>query len=178
MERPRLLSYTRGHETSRLLPATGTALPTGHPVAQGGHHALGDRTGRRCLREFSVPLGQRLLKAGGKRIAVAADARASPQSLPGAEEASGGSAPEGPPGSGLSNRFMDLKTCGAADPQAVLGARPSLSCLEAPDQFGMELSETRTPGPATGRRGDRTVAAGALAAYKKRRATWGPPRLP
>ena len=62
---------------------------------------------------------------------------------------------------------MDLETRGTADPPAVQGALPSLSCLEAPDQFGLDLSETRTPSPATGRRGDRPVEADALAAYKK-----------
>lgn len=169
-----LLDYTQRHETSRNRPATGTATPTGHPVAQGGHHSVGDRPGRGCLREFSIPVGRGLPKAGAPWIAATTDPRSSPQSLRGAEEAAGGAAPEGTPGQGLSHRFMDLETGGAADPPAVRGALSSLSCLETPDPVGMELSEARTPSPATGRCGERPVEARALAAYKKTPRDVGP----
>lgn len=161
------VNYTQGHETTRNRPATGTATPTGHPVAQSGHRAVGDRTGRGCFREFRIPVGRGLPETGAPWIAATTDTRSSPQALRGAEEAAGGAAPEGAPGQGLSNRFMDLETCGAADPPAVRGALPSLSCLEAPDTVGMELSEARTPSPATGRRGDRPVEARTLASYTK-----------
>jgi hypothetical protein len=161
------LDYTQRHETSRNRPAIGTATPTGHSIAQGGHRSVGDCTGRGCLREFRIPVGRGLPKTGAPWIATTTDPRSSPWSLLGAEEAAGGAAPEGAPGEGLSNRFMDLETCGAADLPAVWGALPSLSCLEAPDPVGVELSEARTPSPATGRGRDRPMETVPLAPYKK-----------
>jgi hypothetical protein len=173
MERQKLLSYTRRHETSRKRQATGTATPTGDPVAQGGYNSVGDRTGCGCLREFSVPLGLSVPQTRAAGAAVAPDAWSSAGSLSRTEEASGGSAPERAPGRWLSNRSLDLTACRPDDPQAVRGALPSLSFLalsflEAPDQFGMELSETRTPSPATGHRGHRPVEASTLAPCNKK----------
>ena len=77
-------------------------------------------------------------------------------------------------GTGLSNRSMDLETRRAADPPAVRGTLPSRSCLEAPDSVGMELSEARTLGPATGRGRDCTVETVPLAPYKKTLDDGGP----
>lgn len=90
-----------------------------------------------------------------------------PKSLLGAEEAADGPAPEGALGTGLSNRSLDLETRRAAESPAVRGALPPLSYLEAPDSVGLELSEARTPCPATGRGRDCTVETVPLAPYKK-----------
>ena len=90
-----------------------------------------------------------------------------PPSLLGAEEAASGAAREEAPGQELSHRFMDLETCGAADPPAVRDTLPSLSCLEAPDPVGMELSEPRTLRAAAERGRDRPMETVPLAAYKK-----------
>src|SRR6185437_12513156 len=174
MERARLVAYTQRHETSRNRPAIGTATPTGHPMAHGGHHAVGNCTGRGCFREFRIPVGRGLPHTGAPWIAAPADTRSSPQSLRGAEEAAGGAASEGALGQGLSNRFMDLETRGAADPPAVWGALSSLPCLETADQFGMELSEARTPSAAAERGRDRTMETVPLAPYKKTPRDVGP----
>lgn len=161
------LASTQRHETSRNRPAIGTATPTGHSIAQGGHRSVGDRPGRGCLREFRIPVGRGLSKTGAPWIAATTNPRSSLQSLCGAEEAAGGAAHEGTPDQGLSNRFMDLETCGAVDPPAVWGTLPSLSCLEAPNPVGVELSEARTSSAATRRGRDRPMETVPLAPYNK-----------
>lgn len=161
------LASTQRHETSRNRPAIGTATPTGHSIAQGGHRSVGDRPSRGCLREFRIPVGRGLSKTGAPWIAATTNPRSSLQSLCGAEEAAGGAAPEGTPDQGLSNRFMDLDTCGAADPPAVWGTLPSLSCLEAPNPVGVELSAARTSSAATRRGRDRPMETVPLAPYNK-----------
>lgn len=171
------VKYTQGHETSRNRPALGTATPTGHPVAQGGYCSVGNRLGRGCLRELSIPMGRGLPKAEAPGIAVTTDPRSSPSLSVAQRERLAALLLKGPLAKGLSHRFMDLETYRAADPPAVRGAVPSLSCLEAPDPVGMELSEARMPSAATGRGRDRTMETILLAPYKKRRAPWCPPRL-
>ena len=121
-------------------------------------------------------VGRDLPQPGAPWITATTDARSFP-SLLGAEEVARGAAPEEAPGHELSHRFMDLETCGAADPPAVRGTLPSLSCLEAPDPVGMELSEPRTPRAAAERGRDRPMETVPLAAYKKRRTTGRPSGL-
>ena len=178
MERPRLLSYTRGHETSRNRHATGTAPPTGHPIAQGGYFSVGNRTDRWCLRKFRVSLGHRLPKTGSTRIAVAADARTSSQSLPGAEERLAARLLKGPLAAGYRTDLWTLKRvaqlihqqfrvryhpCHVWKLLTSLGwtcQKPERRALQRDDAAIARWKRTRWPH------------------IKKRRATWCPPRLP
>lgn len=81
-------------------------MPTGHPVAQGGYRSVGDRPGRGCLRELSIPVGRGLPKTEAPWIAATTDTRSSPQPLRGTEEAAGGAAPDGAPEPGIKGPGM------------------------------------------------------------------------
>lgn len=178
MERVLRWSFTQGHETSGNCPGTGTATPRGRPVAQAGAalSAITWAVGASVSSVFRWAEAYRKQGLPGLRLRPTPDR--SPLSSA-QKRLLGGTAPEEAPGQGLSHRFMDLETCGAADPPAVRGTLPSLSCLEAPpDPVEMELSEPRTPRAAAERGRDRPMETVPLAAYKKRRTTGRPSGLP
>ncbi len=130
------------HETSRIRPATGAATPTGHSAATGGEESVGCGARRERIREFGVPMGPVVPKKGAEGGTPAPYPRPSAQALRVAEEAPDHVAPEGPPDSWLSDRSLDRTARWPDNPTAVGRGLPSLPCLEATAQFGLELSET------------------------------------
>src|SRR5487761_545482 len=143
MENMFRFNYTVRHETPRNRPAVGKTAPAGHATVKGGQKSVGGGPRRKRIGEFGVPLAP---------------------DLPG-EGCAG--APEGTPGRRLSDGSMDLTARGQGDRPAVRSSVSPLPRLETSGKPGLELPETGAPRPPTGRESHPTLAAGALAPYKK-----------
>jgi hypothetical protein len=167
-------SYTIGYETLWNRTAVGKAAPAGHPAAKSGQKSVGSGTGLKRIGKFSVSLVPDIPRKGFTGATSPTHSRTPAQTIQVSEESVGEVAPEGTRGCRLSDRPMDLKAGSQSDRSRVWGSISPLPCLEALDEPGVELSETRAPCVAKGRRKNCSLEALPLATYKKKPKDLGP----
>ncbi len=174
MENCLWFSYTVGHETPRNRPAVGKAATTGHSTVKGRQKSVGGGPRRKRVCEFGIPLVPDFPREGSAGATTATHSWPSAQALRASETQTGPGASEGTPGRRLSDGSMDLTACGQGDRPAVRSSLSPLPRLETSGEPGLELPETGAPRPGTGRGSHPTLAAGALAPYKKTPKGLGP----
>src|SRR5487761_102757 len=174
MENVFRFNYTLGHETPRNRPAVGKATPTGHSTVKGGQESVGGGPRHKRVGEFGIPLVPDFPSEGFAGATTATHSWPSAQALRVSETQTGPGAPEGTPGRRLSDGSMDLTARGQGDRPAVRSSVSPLPRLETSGKPRLELPETGAPRPATGRGSHPTLAAGALAPYKKTPKGLGP----
>src|SRR3990172_3139003 len=159
--------YTVGHETSRNPAGIGAATPTRNRVARGGRELVVGGPRRGILGEFGAPMVSELSGRGRQRIVCAPGAGAPAETLGSPAQAPGGAAAARSTGRRIRARTVDAEARGASDRAGIRRDVSPLPCLAALGEDRLELPEARAAGPRAQRRGDRTLAHGALAPYKK-----------
>lgn len=162
------------HETLWNRTAVGKAAPAGHPAVKSGQKSVGSGTGLKRICKLGVSLVANISREGFQRATPKSHSRASSQAIQVPEDSVGEVASEGPPGSRLSDRPMDLKAGSQSNRPRVWGSISPLPRLEAPDKPEVELSETRAPSVGKGRRRNCSLEALPLAPYKKKPKDLGP----
>ena len=168
------LEYNKGHETPWNPRAAGKAASAGHPFVQSGEEPASHSTRFECFCKFRVPVALGLPRERDWRIEAPADTRTSPQTDPRSEKAACPDAFKWTSGRRVSDRFMDLKPGSESDRPTVRRSISSEPRVEAPREYGMELSEARAASFTEKRRRDRALEAVSLAPYKKTPTDVGP----
>ena len=166
--------YNTIHETLWNRTAVGKAAPAGHPAVKSGQKSVGSSTGLKCIGKLGVSLVPDIPREGFTWTSPPTHSGTSTQAVEASEEPIGKGASEGTPGRRLSDRPMDPNAGSQSDRPRVRGSISSLPRLEAPGKHGMELSETRAPSIAKGRRRNCPLEALPLASYKKKPKDLGP----
>jgi len=161
--------YTMVHETSRNRATAGKASPTGNPVVKSGQEPVGSGKCRKLFCEFGVSMVSDISKTGDERAATPTNAWPTAQTCQIAKRQADQAAGERPFGRWLSDRYVDLTTCCRNNRGSIRHSVPSIPCLETPRQYGVELPETGTTSPTTGRRENSPLEAISMASYKKTR---------
>lgn len=167
-------SYHRGYETPGNPTAAGETAPTRHPVAKKRQESVGSSPCPECFRKLCVSVVAELQEERPKRTKAHSHPRSSSKAFRVPEEETGGVAFERPPSRRLHHRLMDARSYCQADREALRCPVSSLSCLEASEDSGLELPETRASGPTEGRRGHRTLEEEQMAPDKKKPKKLGP----
>ena len=168
MELMLFYSYIAWHETTRNSPTTGEASPTRYPVTGEGNDGVGDRPLDRRLEEFRCTMARRIPAQRCKSTSPKTNSRASLSIVRPPEEGVDPNTFRGPSGCRVWNGPLDAEASCPSDQEAVPDQLSSESSLAAPGTTGMELSETRTSCPPTGRKGNRTLESDRLASHKKK----------
>lgn len=161
--------YTMVHETSGNRATTGKASPTSNPVVKSGQEPVGSSNRRKLFCEFGVSMVSVVSKTGAERAATPTNTWPTAQTYQIAKRQAGQAAAERPFGCWLSDRYVDLTTCGRNNRGSIRHSIPSIPCLETPRQYGVELPEAGTTSPTTGRRENSPLEAIPMASYKKTR---------
>lgn len=166
--------YTMIHETSGNRATAGKASPTGNPVVKSGQEPVGSGKCHKLFREFGVSMVSDISKTGAERVATPTNAWPTAQTYQIAKRQADQAVAERPFSRRLSDRYVDLTTCGRSNRGSIRHSVPSIPCLETPRQYEVELPETGTTSPTTGRRENSPLEALPIASYKKTRHNVGP----
>ena len=167
-------SYDVGYETPGNPAATGKATPTGHPVAKKRQESVGSGPRPERFGELCVPVVAELQEKRAERTKVHPHTGSSCKALRVPGEETGEVTFERTPGRRLHHRPVDPRAHRQVDREASRRPVPSLPCLEASEESGLELPETRAPGLTEGRGGHRTVEEEQMAPDKKKPKNLGP----
>src|SRR3989338_2813313 len=174
MEHPDRFRYHGRHATSWQPQSAGAASPTRPRAAKEGPDAVGSGGAAGLPQELGAPLASPLRAGGAQGAGAQADSRPPVQALQRSEAAPGAAVGEGALGLWLWDRPLDTAPHCRPDRPPVprpLSPRP---CLAALSPTWVEVPEAGAPGAATERSRHRLLAAGRLAAYKKRLNGWAP----
>jgi hypothetical protein len=155
------------HETSRNRQSAGKAAPTSNPAVKYGQEPVGSSTFCKLFCKFRTPMVSNIpvRRTGG--FTTSAHSWASTKAYRDAagqacrdvdERSSFCRLPDGP---------VDITACSRSDRPSIRHSVSSFPRLEASGKYGMELPETGTARPSTGRRENCPLEAVPMAAYKK-----------
>jgi len=154
-------------QTTRNRTAVGETAPTSDPTAEARKEFVGSGARVERVGEFGAPMVSSVPKGRSPRTLAPTHAGPTAPAIRTSEGETRESASERASGRRVQDGSLDLAAGVRGDRKIFRGFVSSLSCLETPDRFGVELPEAGAPRPATERRGDRALEAVPLAPYKK-----------
>lgn len=161
--------YNCRHETLWNRTTVGKAASAGNPTVTCGQESAGRSSCSEFFRKFGFSMVSGISKKWIGRAKAPTDSRSSSQADCGTKKQTGKIAAERSSRRRLSDGYLDHQACGKGNRSSIWHSISSLPCLETSGKSWMELPETGTTRPATGRRGNCPLEAIPTAAYKKTR---------
>jgi hypothetical protein len=174
MENIYQMCYSLSHETSGNRATTGKASPTGNPVVKSGQEPVGGSECHKLFCKFGVPMVSDISNKRVERLATTTHSWSSTQAYQSTKGEARKTASKRSVSCWLSNRYVDITASGRSNRPSVRHSVSSFPCLETSRKYEVELPETGTPSPATGRRQNRSLETISMASYKKTRHNVGP----